>query len=308
MPRILIAGAGAVGSGVGGMLAVGGNDVTFLGRDPHMSAIRHDGLCVEGIWGRHHVPSIRALTSAREIRIPPDLVIVTVKSFDTGAVLEQIAPVMGDRTLVMSLQNGVGNAETIAGNIGWERTLAGMIIIGFEILKPGTVKVTVQADAIKVGRLDGTMDEPVERVHGWFAESGLPCDASPDVRAYLWSKVLYNAALNPLGAILRVPYGQLREPQPWQTIEAIVGEAFDCLRAAGIGVLWATAAEYLAYLRDFQIPATAEHRSSMLQDVERGRRTEVDFINGAIVDLGRRFGVATPVNEGLVSKIRELQP
>ena len=151
------------------------------------------------------------------------------------------------------------------------------------------------------------MDAAVATTAQVLAGAGIPCDAVPNVRAYLWAKVLYNAALNPLGALRRVPYGDLVQPAPWATIEQVIGEAFACLAAASIAVFWRTADEYLAYLRDYQVPRTARHRSSMLQDVSRGRRTEIDFINGAIVALGRTYGVPTPVNAALVAQIKELE-
>ena len=196
--------------------------------------MRSAGLEIGGIWGTHHVAGIRTVTAVEAI--PPDieLCLVTVKSFDTAALARALAPRLRPGALVLSLQNGVGNAEAIAAACGWPATLAGMVIIGFEIPAPGRVCVTVAADTIKVGRLDGQMDAAVATTAQVLAGAGIPCDAVPNVRAYLWAKVLYNAALNPLGALRRVPYGDLVQPAPWATIEQVIGEAFACLAAASI--------------------------------------------------------------------------
>lgn len=303
---IWVYGAGAVGSAVGGLLAQAGSDVTLIGRDPHMAAIRDHGLRIDGVWGEHHITSrLDARLAPPEGAPPPAVVFLTVKSYDTRAAADALAPLIGPDTLVVSVQNGVGNVQVLEDVLGAERVIAGMIIIGFEMPAPGRVTVTVQADAIRLGRRGGEPDAAVRRVVDLLRDAGMPAEAEPNIEGVQWGKVLYNSALNPLGAIHECHYGALLAPDSWATIEQIIAEAFAVFAKADILVRWQTAEEYLAYLRDVQIPATFEHRPSMLTDLRERGRTEIDVMNGAIVAAGERVGVPTPVNARLCDMIRE---
>ena len=304
--RFLVCGAGALGSGFGGMLASGGHEVCLLGRDPHMSAVADAGLRVTGIWGQHESRPV-AVTSPNGIPWTPDAVLVATKSYDTEAAVESVLPLLGPRTLVASLQNGIGNEEAITRLAGPERTVGAMVITGFEITKPGSVAVTVSADSTKLGRMPSGCDEPVRELAEVLSSAGIPTEAVGNIRSYLWGKVLYNAALNPLGAVLRVNYGLLAADPSWRIITRLVREAFGALEADGVDLLWGSADEYLKHLWEHQLPATADHRPSMLQDIERGRRTEIDYISGAIVDLAKRHGLEAPTNEGLVGLVKFLE-
>lgn len=137
-----------------------------------------------------------------------------------------------------------------------------------------------------------------------FAGAGIPARTTENIEGAIWGKVLYNCALNALGAALRVPYGELAAPPAWAVIEDVVREAFAVARAEGVRLAWAKPEEYLEVLRARQLPATAAHRSSMLQDLERGRRTEIDHLNGAVARLGAARAVETPVNAALAALVR----
>jgi len=304
--KFLVCGAGALGSGFGGMLASAGHEVALLGRDPHMAAIREKGLLVTGIWGDHSSRP-HAATDPDDIPWQPEAVLVTTKSYDTEAAVRAVLPCLAEDTLVASLQNGVGNEETIGRIAGEGRVVGAMVITGFEITGPGRVAVTVSADSSKLGRMPSGCDERVRELARVLDEARVPTEAVENIRAYLWGKVLYNAALNPLGAVLRVNYGRLAADPSWSIIQRIVGEAFRALEAEGVALLWESADEYLKYLWEHQLPATADHRPSMLQDIERGRRTEIDYISGAIVDLARNHGLEAPTNEGLVALVKFLE-
>lgn len=303
---IWIYGAGAVGSGIGGLLAAAGNAVTLIGRDPHMAAVRAGGLHIDGIWGARHVAEHLRPVLAPPPAETPDLVFVTVKSYDTHAAAEALRHHIGLATTVVSLQNGMGNVEVLQRVLGPERVLAGMVIIGFEIPEPGRVTVTVEADAIRLGRSGMAPDAAVKHAVTLLADAGLPAEAEAHIERVQWGKVLYNSALNPLGAILRCHYGALLAPEPWSIIEQVIAEAFTVFATAGIRTAWPDAPAYLAHLRDTQIPATFEHRPSMLTDLETRGRTEIEVINGAIVAAGARAGVAAPVNSALCQLIRAL--
>ena len=305
--NILVAGAGALGSGIGGMLGCGGHRVTFLGRPAHMNRVKQNGLNISGIWGAHHATGIQTATDPKQITETQDVVLITVKSFHTKEMIQSIRDLIHPDTLVVSLQNGVGNEEIIEASVGAEQTIGGMVIIGFEVPTPGRVTVTVQADSVKLGRLNGTPSAGADQLAEIFRDASIPCESVTNIRSWLWAKVLYNSALNPLGAILRVPYGKLTAPDSWNVIERLITEAFACLNREGIKTFWKTPDEYLAHLHDTQVPATAAHHASMLQDIRRGSRTEIDFINNAIVRLGDKHAIPVPVNRTLVSIIKSLE-
>ncbi len=145
-------GAGAVGTAVGGFLARDGHRVTLVGRDPHMAAIRKRGLRIEGIWGRHSIGGLRAFTGIGEVpRERFDLVLVTTKSYDTGDAAKQVLPLLSEDSLVISLQNGLGNVETISAVVGPHRAVGGRLIFGIEIPEPGVARITVYADKVMLG-------------------------------------------------------------------------------------------------------------------------------------------------------------
>lgn len=288
------------------MLAAAGHEVTLIGRDPHMRAIREGGLHIDGIWGEYHVTERLSPVLAPPEQGRPDLIFLVAKSYDTLQAATDLQAHLGPDTTVVSLQNGVGNVEALRGVFGPERIVAGMVITGFEIAAPGRVTVTVEADAMRFGRPGGAPDAAVTAVVELLRSAGLRAEAETDIESVQWGKVLYNSALNPLGAILGCHYGALLAPEAWAVIEDVIGEAFAVFRAAGIRVKWAAAADYLAYLRDVQIPVTFEHRPTMLMDVRVRHRTEIDVINGAIVAAGARAGVPTPVNDTLCRIIRAL--
>ena len=230
-----------------------------------------------------------------------DYCLVTAKSQQTRALCEQYHQVLEDAEVV-SLQNGIGNEEILAEYS--KRVIGGTIITGFEWRGPAQVHVTVEAGPIRLGRFPSGLDSGVERLVELFRLAGLSVQASEFIRTDLWAKTLYNCALNPLGAILDVPYGRLADRHSWMLIQRVIDEAFEVCRVKGIPLRWESAADYLQYLETVQLPATADHHSSMLQDIQKGRETEIDFLNGAIVRLGEQQGIATPINQALVELIR----
>ncbi len=300
--RVLIAGAGALGSVFGGFLRRAGLEVTLLGRAPHLEAIARDGLTVDGIWGAFHVAGFATATDVAELRGPFDVAFVPVKAYDTRAVADAIAPLLSAAGFAISLQNGLGNVEQLEAAVGAERALGARVIFGAVVPAPGAARVTVFADptalgALAPGRCAGR-DAAARRWAGIIDAAGIPAVYTDRMAALLWAKVFYNAALNPLGALLRAPYGALPERGDSRALmDAIIDEAFAVARAEAVQLPWVTAAEYRAEFYGRLVPATADHRASMLQDLERGRRTEVDAINGAVWRRGAARGISTPVNE-----------
>lgn len=305
---VLVAGAGALGSVVGGLLAARGWPVTLLGRADHLDAVRRAGLRVEGLFGDHNVRELSCVTDAAALRGRFSTVLLTVKSWDTEAMMRVVSPVLAPDGLVVSMQNGLGNLERIAGVVGDARVLGARVIFGSEVVAPGCVRVTVEAAPVLVGSpdpADATRMAAAERWAGELAAAGISAAPTATLLAELWAKVFYNAALNPLGALLGVPYGRLpADPDARCIMDDAITEAFAVARAASVPLAWPDAETYRALFYERLVPATARHRSSMLQDLERGRPTEIDAINGYVATRGAALGVPTPVNTTLTRMIR----
>lgn len=308
--KYLVMGAGALGSVFGGLLAEGGHDVTFVGADDHLKAMQGQGLTITGIWGEHPVGPIKAFYGTEGLSGTFDTVLLSVKSYHTAAVMAQTLPYIHRDSLVFSIQNGLGNWETIAEAVGWDRTVGARVIFGAEVEKPGTARVTVYADKVLLGSPSGTAPrEKIQLVCEHFNGAGIPTAISDEIASFLWGKVLYNCSLNALGAILNVPYGSLREtPEIMAVMRRVVEEIFAVAHAKGIALPYENADSYYSILTDVQLPPTVLHRSSMLQDMAKGSRlTEIDALNGAISRYGRELGVPTPVNDVLTAVIKGFQ-
>jgi 2-dehydropantoate 2-reductase len=306
--RILVAGAGALGSVFGGFLAAAGADVTLLGRTRHMRAITAGGLGIDGIFGARRITDIAVADDPRALRPPFDVILLTVKAYDTASMLGAVAPLLAARGCLMSLQNGLGNLERVRDAVGPARAVGARVIFGAEIPAPGTARVTVCAEPVAIGavaRGDAAAEAHARRWATAIAAAGIPAEHVADVHAHLWAKVFYNAALNPLGALLGLPYGALAADADARAImDDVIEEGYAVARARGVVPTVATADAYRVIFYERLVPPTAHHRSSMLQDLERGGRTEIDAINGALWTFGREAGVATAVNATLTRLVR----
>lgn len=303
--RILIMGAGAIGSVVGGLMAQAGHRVVLVGREAHMKAIRERGLRITGIWGEHHVSGIDARTDTANLDPGSfDFVLITVKSYDTAAAAKAVAPLVGDDTLVCTYQNGLGNADVLAERFGWERTLGARAIFGAWIPEPGRVDVTVIANPTAIGAYHPkTPREPVEALAAAMDAAGVPTVHSDSITTVQWAKVAYNCALNPLSALLDVPYGGLLDTEHTRSIlREVVREIYAVGTALGVRLDPADPEEYITLLFERLIPRTAAHYASMREDLRVRRRTEIDSLNGAIARYGDECGVPAPVN-GLLTRL-----
>lgn len=307
---ILVMGAGALGCVTGGLLANAGHRVTLVGREASVVALRERGIRITGIWGKHDVAPDRlhAVTDVAEIDEPKfDAVLVCVKTYDTAGVLPLLDSVVGPETLVCSYQNGLGNAELIAERFGWDRCVEARVIYGAVVTEPGVVDVTVMAHKTAIGVYRETMHlAQVKRLSVAMDDAGVPTEFAETIGAVLWYKVAYNCSLNPLSALLDVPYGELlNREETRETMREVVRELYAVADAHGIALVPADAEEYITLLFEQLIPSTASHYASMREDLRHGRRTEIDSLNGAICRMGAAADVACPTNERLSAAIRE---
>jgi 2-dehydropantoate 2-reductase len=294
--RILVVGAGALGSFYGGFLRRAGHEVTLLGRTEHLAAIRSRGLSIEGVFGEASVRGFSLATSTDAIAGPFDLVILAVKSYDVDGATRSLAGVLAEEGALLSLENGLGHLETLAERFGRHRVLAAPVLIGSTVPAPGRVRVTVYVKPVKIGApwSGGSL---ARRWAARLAEAAIPSEWTDRPMAFLWEKMLYNLPLNALGALLRAPYGVLAEqPESRRIMDVIIEEGFAVARAERVDLLWKDPGEYRRHFYETLLPPTATHRSSMLQDIERGRRTEIDAINGYVCRRGRALGIEVPQN------------
>ncbi|KVN38974.1 2-dehydropantoate 2-reductase [Burkholderia pyrrocinia] len=302
--KIAILGAGAMGSLFGGLLAEAGEAVTLIDvDDAHLDAIRRDGLRIENDRGDRRVPALRAVrpdAAALAHGEPFDLLIVFTKSLHTRAALGGVRTLLTPHTSVLTLQNGLGNVETLREFVPIERILVGVTTWPADVAGPGHVRSHGDG-AIRMMSADGTARPGASAAADALSRAGLACTLDEDVWAAIWEKVAFNAALNTLCAVTGCTVDQLgaRDDGPRLAL-AIAAETAAVARAKGIAV---DAARIAAKVRH-AIDAHRGHRPSMLQDVLAGRRTEIESINGAVVAAARETGVAVPHTDTLLGLVR----
>jgi 2-dehydropantoate 2-reductase len=302
--KIYFLGAGALGCAIGGTLAAAGSDVTLIDRyQAHVDAINRDGLLMkEGETDR--VVRAKAASDCRGLP-PADLVIVLVKSFHTRDAIMSALPIVGEHTAVMSLQNGLGHEDILAEAVGASRVLAGKTYVGGVLLGPGRIIAGTRGKRTIIGELDGSIGKRVTAIADEFERAELPTTVSDNIVGTMWDKLLINVATGALSGITGLPYGGLYAvPEVEACAVAAVAEAMAVARAAGVKLsindprdAWIMAAEGLP----------AEFRTSMLQSLDKGSTTEIDFINGSVVRWGARCNVPTPINQTLVAGIKGIE-
>ena len=304
--KIVMLGAGALGSTIGGTLAMGGNDVHCVDMwQEHVDLINKDGLHMTNEKEDWYV-RVDARTTADTIG-EADLVIVLVKSFATKQAVEQLKQtnVIGKNTLVMSLQNGLGNEETIASVIGSENVISGKTYVGGRLIQAGYISAGVQGKWTYIGELNGEITDRIQTVCNVFNDAGLLCEVSDNIKGLIWDKLLINVAAGALCGITRLPYGPLYEEDYIKDVAvAAIQEGIQVAKAAGV-VLKSEDPQYPWVAASEGLPGT--FKTSILQSLELKRPTEIDFINGSIVEWGKKYGIATPVNQTLVACVKGIE-
>lgn len=313
--RVLIYGGGAVGLGLASCLIKSGAEVCIVAREETARRLREEGLKRSGLFGRHEAPAGRFASHGALDEIQAgaafDYILVCVKSFDTARAARDLArrpDLASSETRVVLCQNGWGNREAFLAHLSGLPLYSARVITGFNRPRENWVEITVHADDVHIGTLGGEDLAGVEPLCAALAAGDLPGQVTPFIGRDLWAKMLYNCSLNPLGAIFGVNYGTLAESaQTRQIMNEIHEEVFAVMRAAGHQTHWPDAAAYQQVFYERLVPATATHDSSTLQDIRAGKRTEIDALNGAIVELGERQGVAVPVNETIYRLVKFLE-
>jgi 2-dehydropantoate 2-reductase len=296
-PRFAVVGAGAVGGYFGGMLARAGAPVVFIGRPSFVEAAGRAGLDLDTVQfhERLKIEAASELAAARNAEI----ILFCVKTTDTRSTARELAPVVAPGAMVLSLQNGVDNAEEIHLASGLT-ALPVAVYVAASAPSPATVKHVGRGDLVL-----GPRSESTERVAAVFARAGVPVKITDHLAAELWTKLVWNCALNAISALGKATYGDIiASGDARLLLEAAVGEVLAVAGASGVS-LPAFAERGAALSGGYKIAQQmAETRSSTAQDLMRGRKTEIDSLNGFIVRKGRELGVPTPINHALFTLVK----
>jgi 2-dehydropantoate 2-reductase len=296
-PKIAVVGAGAVGGYFGGMLARAGAPVVFIGRPAFVDAIKQNGLFLDTVQFQERV-KVEASTDLAAAR-DANIILFCVKTTDTAETAGAMARVLAKDVVIISMQNGVDNAEQIEAASAL-KALPAAVYVAASVPAPGTVKHVGRGDLVL-----GPKNEITERVAAVFNRANVPCRISENLAGELWTKLVWNCALNALSALGKVTYGEiLASADSRQLLETTVYEVLAVAKASGIqpaGLEDPKTALAGAYKVAQSMAAT---RSSTSQDMMRGKKTEIDSLNGFIVRRARELNIAVPVNHALFTLVK----
>jgi 2-dehydropantoate 2-reductase len=301
--RIAMMGSGGVGGFFGGRLAAAGYDVSFIARGAHLEAMRRDGLTIENdAQGPIRVPKVHATDDPASLG-PVDIVILSVKLWDTEAAANAIKPIVGANTGVLSLQNGVIKDDILRRVLPESAVMGGVAYVATSLSRPGVITQVGTMQRTVIGEYDGRISERAKLLHEALLKSGVSAELSSDVRKAIWEKYVFLVGLSATTTSMHSTIGPIRENlQTRAFLLEVMREVVSVGRAHGVDL----PEDYAEQRLKFADGLPADMTSSMAHDLERGNPLEVNWLSGGVVKLGRERGVATPAN-GAVCDILALQ-
>ena len=297
--RIAIFGSGGVGGYFGGRLAQAGEDVVFIARGAHLQAMQQDGLRVESINGDFVLPPVQATDDPASVGVV-DLVLLGVKAWQVPEAAAAIRPLVGEKTAVLPLQNGIDAPAQLAAVLGAAPVLGGLCAIMSYVVAPGHIRHAGIEPIIQLGELDNTPSERTAAIRGLLDKPGITAIRPADIQVAMWQKFLFIAALSGVGAVTRVPMGIFRTlPQTRVLLEQVLQEGMAVGLAHRVALPPDTVARTLARIDGLPPQGTA----SMQRDVMEKRPSELEAQTGAIVRLGQQLGIPTPVNSFIYASL-----
>ncbi|MDO5547705.1 MAG: ketopantoate reductase family protein [Eubacteriales bacterium] len=312
--ELLLIGAGAIGVALAAGLADEGHHMTILAREDTRRAIDSDGVHRTGLFAEKHIPAGVVTTVSDYAALPQgafDFVLISAKTMANEEISDKLNEHRGclkEGGKLVLFQNGWGNDAWYRRYFSEEQVCSARVITGFRRETRSHSVVTVHTQPLLLGSLYGCDPTPLEPLAQAIDRSGIPCETSDTVAEALWAKMLYNCTLNPLGAILHVPYGALCEKDETVAImNDLIDEEFAVMHAAGYRTFWETPEEYREVFYGKLVPDTYAHCSSTLQDLEGKRKTEIATLTGCILSLAKEHGVPVPVSTVIYRMIRGLE-
>jgi len=297
--KIAVMGSGGVGGYFGARLAAAGNDVTFIARGAHLDAMKKRGLHLLSPHGDIHVHPLEASDNPATVG-PVDIVLFATKLYDTESAGTLCKPFIGDDTAVISLLNGVDSEEQLIGILGKEHVVGGVARISAEIAEPGIIQHHSNFASIEFGELDGRRSHRLQEFHSAAEKSQIDAQLSDDIHAAIWLKFILLASFSAITTLTRLPAGLIREhAETTALMDAAAHEVAAVARARGVQLTESSIENVIGMLH--RLPDAM--KSSMLMDLERGNRLELEWLSGAVCRLGREAGVDTPVHRFVLAAL-----
>lgn len=298
--KIAIVGAGGVGGYFGARLAAAGEDVTFIARGAHLEAMRKGGLKVHSALGDLALAPVKVESGPDDVG-PVDIVLIAVKLWSTEGAAHTAKSLLGPGTGVVSFQNGVDAIGIITRAVGREHTMGGVAHIAALIEEPGVIRHNGTMARLTFGELDGNRSERAQALHRACQAAGIDSHLSQDIQLVIWEKFVFLVGLSGMTSLTRTPIGPIREdPLTRETLREVISETVAVARAQGVDL----PADTVDRQMTFTDGLPADMVSSMLGDLRRGNRLEVDCLSGAVDRLGREVNVATPVNRTIYAALK----
>lgn len=298
--RIAVIGAGGVGGYFGARLAAGGEDVAFIARGAHLEAMRRDGLRVTSALGDMTIKPVEAESDAGKVG-PVDLVIIAVKLWSTEDALRTAERLLGPSTAVVSFQNGVEAADLAAGRLGAARVMGGTAHIAAVIEAPGVIRHNGTMAALTFGELDGRASERTSALLEACRKAGIDARVPGDIRRSIWEKFVFLVGVAGMTCLTRMPVGVMRsDPVTREMLRDVMAEVAAVARAKGVEL----AADLVERQTSFIDSLPPDTVPSMLADLRRGNRLEVEWLSGAVCRLGGELRVPTPLNRAIYAALK----
>ncbi len=298
--RIAVMGTGGTGGYFGGLLARAGEDVTFIARGDHLEAIRKNGLAIKSVLSGDFSFPAKATDNTQDIG-PVDFVLFCVKAYDNAAAADQIRPLIGPETVVLSVQNGIDNEQQIGEVIGPEHIVGCVSYVSSTIESPGVIAQMAGPGTIVFGEMQGGTSHRTETLQSTLQNAGITAELHPDIQVALWQKFLAICGVNGITALTRLPMGEILACEETRNLlKGTMQEVEAVARASG-----ANLPEGCVDLSmDFFSSVEPAMRGSMYYDLAGGRRLELDVLNGTVVRLGSEHGIPTPINFAIYAALK----
>ncbi len=290
--KIAIIGSGGVGGYFGGKIAKAGFEVTFLVRGEHLKAMQTHGLTVKSTLGDFQVDSVKATDKIQDIG-KVDLIVLAIKAWQVKDVSAELSSIMTDTSVILPLQNGVSTIDDLREHISAGRILSGLCRIISKIEAPGVINHFGVTPTIVFGEVDNSRTERVQKIKDIFDQSGINCNISKDINTDLWKKFI-SICVSGLLAITKTTYGELRElKETRQMMIELLNEIYQLSKKAGIQIEPDFLEKTVSFIDTFPYDTT----SSLTRDIWEGKPSEIEYQNGTVVRLGKKYGVDTPINK-----------